>query len=126
MANIHTVLDAIIENGTSGKRVQIEVSDRNEYETIRTRLVTLWSQHKEILEAVSEVADPLAVCSLCGDYSSTDSLATFYLGKPRRRMAKSYSFVITDSTDAPTIAPTLAVNEPANDELPIPTPRAAE
>jgi hypothetical protein len=27
MASIHTVLDAVIENGTSGKRVQIEVAD---------------------------------------------------------------------------------------------------
>lgn len=123
MANIHTVLDAIIENGTSGRRVQITVANKAEYETLRTRLVTLWSQHREVVQAISDVADPLCDLSLCGDWSATSSTATFFLGKSRRKTAKSYDFSITSTpstTDERVSAP-----EPANDESII-TPKLAE
>jgi hypothetical protein len=127
MASIHTVLDAVIENGTSGKRVQIEVADRNEYETIRTRLVTLWADHKEILQAIAEDADPLVACSLCADFvqatATTSCLASYYLGKPRRKMAKSYDFSIVDpAADTNTV-----IGAPANDDtIPTTITRSAE
>jgi hypothetical protein len=126
MANIHTVLEAIIENATDGtgtKRVQLGVADKYEYETIRTRLVKLWSDHKEVLLAVGgEGGDPLLELSLCANFDKQSSRGTFYLGRPRRKMAKSYSFEIVDAGATP--AQSHAVND---DEFPaVPTTKRAE
>jgi hypothetical protein len=124
MASIHTVLDAIIENGTSGNKVSLQLSDKREYETVRTRLVTLWQDHREVLLAVGDDSDPLVQCSLCGDFACETLTATFYLGKPRRKLAKSYSFSIVppDDSSSSAISP---LTEPANDES-IVTPKLAE
>ena len=126
MANIHTLLDAIIDNGTTGKKVSIGVASKNEYETIRTRLVTLWSEHKTVILAVGgEDSDPLYPLSLCSSISkNTDDsglyAGEFWLGKPRRKVAKSYSFTIVEpQEDSTTPTATVeaapeaeAVNEP--------------
>lgn len=123
MGNIHTILEAIIDNGTTGKKVQLGVVDKNEYETIRTRLVKLWVEQRTVIQAVGADSDPLADCALCADFSAATRQGTFYLGKPRRKLAKSYSFSIVDSsTDATS---ELAVPEPANDDS-ISTPKSAE
>jgi hypothetical protein len=123
MANIHTVrdlLDAVIENGTTGKRVQLTVGSKNEYETIRTRLVKLWTEHRDVIIAISD-DDPLAQLSLCGDFVASDFSATFYLGKSRRRQAKSYAFAIieTDATSDPQLPSAVNDELPPNDTLPI-------
>lgn len=113
MGSISTILDAVIDNGLSGKRVEIGVVDRNEYETIRTRLVTLWTEHRDILLAVGNDADPLSTAALCSDFREIGSakVGSYYLGKARRKQAKIYSFTIVDSSEP-------VVVEPANDEHP--------
>lgn len=128
MANIPTLLEAIIEQGNSGRKVSIGVASKNEYETIRTRLVTLWNQHKEAILAIGgDDSDPLYPLSLCSTFISDKNGSgsnaepagngEFWLGKPRRKVAKHYSFTIiepegSDSTATVEVAPeTEAVNE---------------
>lgn len=138
MVSIRTLLDTIIENGTSGKQVIITVANRNEYETVRTRLVALWTAHRNIIRAVGSDGDPFAELSLCGSYNAAgaedhECTATFFLGIPRRKAAKSYSFAIVDTatsasgvdTTADTVArvESAVIDDAANDELPLPTPR---
>lgn len=106
MANIHTVFEIILENGVNGKKVQLGVADQNEYETARTRLVKLWNRHKELLISIAgEDCDPLLAFSLCGSYvrgGTPDELphGIFYLGKPRRKEAKNYSFTVVSEQPA--------------------------
>lgn len=117
MAGIHTVFDAILDNGITGKKVLIPFSNRKEYETARTRLVALWTEHKGNLIAIAgEDCDPLLPYSLCADYRVEDvsgapdvATGTFYLGKARRRVAKSYLFTIvsSESTEDGTIESTI-------------------
>lgn len=125
MANIRQVFDAVVDNGTNGKVVKIQgVASANEFETIRTRLCTLWSQHREVLLAIGgEDSDPLLKLSLCGTFDKDASVAAFFLGKPRRRAAKSYSFEIVDSGAMP--EPAGPIPEAVNDELPAPTTKVA-
>lgn len=113
MADIHTVFEAITELGTSGGKIKVGVADKNEYETIRTRLVKLWNKHKELLISIGgEDSDPLLAFSLCADFhaDTEQPYAHFYLGKPRRKLAKSYSFSIVDETGSVVAAD--AANEP--------------
>lgn len=135
MANIHTVFDAILENGAGKKVVKIGVADKLEYETARTRLVKLWSVHKETLvKILGEDCDPLLVYSMCGDFDpqgdeQSPAYGVFFLGKPRRKLAKSYSFVVVDneqSTQSTQSQPQSGVdNSPANEQS-FPTPIAAK
>lgn len=137
MANIRTVFDALLDAHTNGKQLKIDgVATFNDYETLRTRLVKFWRDHIEIILAVGgEGSDPLLELSLCGDYCSEDQSATFFLGKPRRKLAKSYSFSIVDPesrTDTGTqtastttdsgSSPEAAVNDDATS---LPTPKLA-
>ena len=109
MADTRTLLEAITDNGDSGRKITVAVSTRNEYETLRTRLVTLWSNQRDVILAIDE-DDRLASLSLCSDYHSGNdsgevhpghpvSSATFWLGKSRRKQAKSYSFSIIPEPD---------------------------
>jgi len=95
MANTHTLLDTLLMEEI-GTKIKIGVADRNEYETIRTRLVTLLGEHKDaiIVAGGDEETDAILTLSLCSDYSSEDRIASYYLGRPRRKLAKSYSFTI--------------------------------
>jgi hypothetical protein len=117
MAGIHTVFDVIVDNGVTGKKLVIPFETRNDYETARTRLVALWTKHKAtILEIAGEDSDPLLAYSLCADFKSDgdkdgsngSSRGTFYLGKPRRKMAKNYSFEIVDDSVAANELPKVA------------------
>ena len=56
MGSIRTILESVIDNGTSGKKVEIKPITRGEYETIRTRLVKLWSKTRENLLAIGSDA----------------------------------------------------------------------
>jgi hypothetical protein len=113
MANIHTVFEAVIE--TAGRRVRVGVADKHEYETVRTRLVKLWNSHKETLISIAGAdCDPLLVYSLCGNFDPQDSSGVFFLGKPRRRQAKNYSFSIVDNVPATGTE----IQDAVNDELP--------
>ncbi len=103
MANIHTLLEAVVEAAPLGKKIKVEVADRNEYETIRTRLVTLWSEHRTIVLAI-DGDDPLCELALCSDYQQEPCCGFYYLGKPRRKVAKTYSFTIV-SPDATSDTP---------------------
>lgn len=109
MGGIHTVFDAIVDNGISGKKVQIPFETREEYETARTRLVTLWTTHRNnIIAIIGDDSDPLLPYSLCADWSNGTgndlATGTFYLGKPRRKVAKQYSFVILGEDETPKVA----------------------
>lgn len=123
MANIHTVFEAVLENGTSGKKIKVGVADKYEYETVRTRLVKLWNTHKDTLIAIAgEGCDPLLEFSLCGNFEKSTDIECangyFYLGKPRRKLAKSYSFSIVDSGATPegSGGNTLELPEAVNDD----------
>ena len=96
MGSIRTILESVIDNGISGKKVEIKPITRGEYETIRTRLVKLWSKTRENLLAIGSDADPLTETSLCGNYYEDSCCGIFYLGIPRRKVAKVYSFQIID------------------------------
>jgi hypothetical protein len=112
MANIHTVFEAILEIGTSGKKTRVGVADKHEYETVRTRLVKLWNEHKQTLIAIAgEGCDPLLEFSLCGNYDREESAGYFFLGKPRRKLAKEYSFSIVE-----TLPSTEAVNDDTSEQ----------
>lgn len=113
MGTIRTLFDAVVEAASNGNKIEVGVADRNEYETIRTRLVRFWTEHKEVIIAVGgEDSDPLLQLGMCGDFDPSTGLATFYLGRPRRKMAKSYSFSIV-ATDA--------TSESVNEQLPTPS-----
>lgn len=128
MANIHTVFEAVLENGITGeKKVKIGVVDKNEYETIRTRLVKFWTDRKEVFIAIGD--ETFTDYSLCGDWEADTCTAYYYLGKPRRRAAKHYAFEIVDSIVDAIPAPTLPTDstaialtqqQPANESTPIP------
>lgn len=130
MADTRTLLEAITDNGDTGKKVRVEVADRNEYETLRTRLVKLWAEQRDIILAVDE-DDHLAALSLCADFHDTGSdselcAATFWLGKSRRKQAKSYSFSIIPPADSDAMSEALpSVEQEEPDEttiLPIKRP----
>jgi hypothetical protein len=119
MANIHTVLEAIIDNGTSGAKVKIDVENRDEFENLRTNLVKQWTKHRTVILAVGDDSDPLANLSLCATYNKQECAGFFWLGAARRREARQYSFSIVPPV------------EPANDEHPTisivsRTPKVAE
>lgn len=126
MANIHTVFEAVMETaatGEKGKKIKVGVADKHEYETVRTRLVKLWNTHKELLTAIAgEDCDPLLVFSLCANYctdvDSGENFGVFYLGMPRRKLAKNYSFAVVESPEtAATVQTSIlpdAVNDSAN------------
>lgn len=112
MANIHTVFDAIVENGVNGAKVRIGVEDKNDYETVRTRLVKLWNAHKELLISIAGPdCDPVLEYSMCGDYDPQESAGYFFLGKPRRKPARSYSFSIVSPNDPPELPAPEAIND---------------
>lgn len=135
MANIHTVLDAVITAAAESKKVQITGINRSEYETIRTRLVTLWNEHKNTLLAIGGEDDPIYPLSLCSSYEEEradddtgdgSSRAEYWLGKPRRKMAKSYSFSIVETQDEISSATLVeAANEPTTTPQ-LPTSKIAE
>lgn len=106
MANIHTLFEALLEVDT-GKKIKVNgVANEREYETIRTALVKKWTEHKTIISAVGADDDPILEYGLCGNYSTGDYTATFYIGHSRRKVAKQYSFTIVDDdppvkSDAP-------------------------
>ncbi len=129
MANIQALFDAVLEAAVERKKVKVELTSRSEHETARTRLVTLWSEHKQVILAVGgEDSDPLYPLSLCAsfdeqiesgsvggndDTSNGSCRSEFWLGKPRRKMAKSYSFSIVEETPSATLVDTIpeAANE---------------
>lgn len=114
MVNIRTLFEALVDAGP-GKKLVVQVEDRSEHETIRTQLCKLWTEHKEIIGAVGDDDDPTLQYSMCADFlpssgntepGNSDSTgnapcarSTFYIGKPRRKVAKSFSFVIVDEND---------------------------
>jgi hypothetical protein len=114
MASIHTVFESVMDNGiTEGKKVRVSVIDKLEYETVRTRLVKLWNTHKENLISIAgEGCDPLLEFSLCGNFVASEHAGYFFLGKPRRKVAKSYSFAVVDGSESTASnPPTDAVND---------------
>lgn len=107
MANIHTVFDAIIDNGTTGEQVEIPFDSKNDYETLRTQLVKLWSKRKSLITAIAgEDSDPLLAFSLCSNWKKDEKIGTFFLGKPRKKIGKEYSFTIVTPISQP-----IAVND---------------
>ena len=96
MASVQTLIDAIID-APPGTKFEVTVAGRNEYETIRTALVKKWVHHREMLSAIAD-DDPTTNLSLCGDYADCEDVgvATFYLGKSRRKQARSFEFTIVN------------------------------
>jgi hypothetical protein len=113
MASIRTLLEALLELDI-GKKITVGVEDKNEYETVRTRLVQLWTQHKEIITAITD-EDPILAYSLCGDYDGATGSGSFYLGKPRRRTAKHYNFVIADDSATESLDNVSSTNPPTTE-----------
>lgn len=115
MANIHTVFEAVMDNGIDGnKKVKIGVVDKNEYETIRTRLVKFWTDRKEVFIAIGD--ETFTDYSLCGDWEPDTCTAYYYLGKPRRRAAKHYSFeIVENDTSLQTDSTAITTQPPANE-----------
>jgi hypothetical protein len=106
MANIRTLFDTILAV-EFGKKVTVQgVASATQYETIRTRLVKFWTEHREILIAISD-DDPAIRLSLCGNYQRETNSATFYLGPARRKAALEFSFTIEgeDEPDATSGSP---------------------
>jgi hypothetical protein len=100
MANIRALLDALMDL-PPGQKITIIISSKSEYETVRTALVKTWTTHREIIRSISE-DDPFLDNSLCGNYLPTQGEygeAEFYLGKTRRRLAKSYDFSVVHPKD---------------------------
>lgn len=96
MADIRTLLDALVEAGP-GKKIEVaNIGDENEYHTIRTALVKRWADYKEVLLAMSD-DDAAAGLSLCGDWHGDRHAASFFLGKSRRKQPRSYSFVVVST-----------------------------
>lgn len=118
MADTHTVLDAIIDSAPTGGKIVVQFSSKQEYETLRTRLVTLWSKHRQtIIDIVGEDGDPLVVYSLCSNWASDTREGSFFLGKPRRKLAKTYSFkIVEEHAPFPTPTVTITTADPANDD----------
>ncbi len=120
MANIQALFEAVVDAAAESKKVKVEVINRSQHETIRTRLVTLWNNHKETIFAIGgEDSDPLYPLSLCSTYiagnddtSDGGSRSEFWLGKPRRKVAKDYSFTIVEADETPSATLVEAANEP--------------
>ncbi len=101
MASIQDLVDLIVENVGTDKRLEIPgVADEKEYHTIRTGLVRKWVEQREVIRAIAGDADPLAELSLCGNYDSSSQAARFWLGTARRKMAKSYTFSIVSNDNS--------------------------
>lgn len=104
MASIHTLFEAILE-ATPGRKFVVRTANRNEHETIRTQLCKLWANHKTILGAIGDDDSPLLELALCADFAEHNTAednratSTFYLGTPRRKVAKSFSFQIMEEQD---------------------------
>jgi len=98
MASIRALIDAIID-APVGAKIHLEIEDRREYETVRTRLCKFWNEHKEVIQAIGEDNDPALELGLCGNYDHSTRTAEFYLGVPRRKMAKHYSFTVVQPQD---------------------------
>ncbi len=100
MASIRTLFDTLLEEPL-GTKLTVEVTDEAEYETLRVMLVKMWNRHKQVLGAIAD-EDPFLENSMCADFCSGEgndiSTATFYLGKPRRKKGKQYSFVVVSKT----------------------------
>lgn len=134
MANIQALFEAVLDTAAegNGKKIRIPVINRSEHETIRTRLVTLWTQHKEAILAIGgEDSDPLYPLSLCAtfykersdkddDTGNGGSRSEFWLGKPRRKAAKDYSFTIVSEEDTSSAMLGEAANEPTPNAIKLP------
>jgi len=97
MVSIRTLFDTLLARDI-GTKVELGVADRNDYETLRTRLVKFWTDHKEIITAISD-DDPSLEYGMCGDYKAENGTAQFWIGKPRRKVARHYSFTIVEATE---------------------------
>lgn len=98
MANTREVFEALLDVEPETK-LQIDFETRNEYETVRTKLVKLWAERKQILLAVGNDDEPAVHWSLCASWDSGACAGTFHLGKARIRQPKSYSFTIVAKED---------------------------
>ncbi len=99
MASIRTILDELVEL-EYGKQVAIGVTDKNEFETVRTALSRTWAERKKIIYALGDENDPSLLYGLCGKYESEEHTGYYWLGLPRKRTAKSYSFSVVVSESA--------------------------
>lgn len=113
MANIHTILDALLDY-PPGTRFNVDnIETRNEYETIRTRLVTLWTSRRTILLAIDADSSHVEK-ALCGDWCKEENKASFYLGETRRKQSKTYSFSIETN-----LGSKVTTNESSNTSTPL-------
>lgn len=118
MANIRQAFNTMVDGGLSARVVQFNsIYTTSEYETIRTRLATLWREHKEILVGLGDNDDdPMCKLALCGTYHKDAGIARFFLGKSRRRVAKQYSFQVVDSSSDNEQLVVPKIEEAVNDE----------
>lgn len=98
MAGIPTLLEELLEQPPGSKLVVNDIKTRNEYETIRTALSRRWAEHRNIILAIEGDDNPILSLGLCGDYHAKEESAEFYLGKSRKKQARSYSFSIVAAT----------------------------
>lgn len=106
MASIRELFDHLVEAKT-GTRITVEVTDRYEYETIRTRLSKLWSDRREVIVAVSpDDSDPAIGWRLCSDYIGPDHEngrfkceGVYYLAVPRKKEVRNFSFTIVQPVE---------------------------
>lgn len=98
-ANIRTLFDSLLDAGPNAKLTVNNIEGFTNYETLRTALVKHWTAHKDIIGAIGIDDDPQLSYGLCGNFNAEENSAVFWIGTPRTKAPKLYSFSIVPAKD---------------------------
>lgn len=87
-AKIHELFNKLVEN----KSLKVAVSSRTAYDNLRTRLVKLFTAHKDTLDSLG-VADDSNLLSVCGTYDVVTKVATYRIAERSNAAKESYEMI---------------------------------